>query len=238
MQYSLVMTNTSQRPRAILFDAYGTLFDVYSVALLGEQLFPGHGERLAVLWRDKQIEYTRLCSMSGPQAGQHYRPFWDLTRSALRHAAARLQLQLDGEREERLMNQYHHLSAFPENREVLLTLRQRGVRAGVLSNGDPSMLAVALRSAGLQDLLDPVLSVQETRRYKTDPAAYALGPSALGMQARDILFVSSNAWDAVGATWYGYTTLWVNRAAMPPEELGVQPTRTAANLRAVLDFFD
>ncbi len=232
------MANTSQRPRAILFDAYGTLFDVYSVALLGEQLFPGHGERLAVLWRDKQIEYTRLCSMSGPQAGQHYRPFWDLTRSALRHAAARLQLQLDGEREERLMNQYHHLSAFPENREVLLTLRQRGVRAGVLSNGDPSMLAVALRSAGLQDLLDPVLSVQETRRYKTDPAAYALGPSALGMQARDILFVSSNAWDAVGATWYGYTTLWVNRAAMPPEELGVQPTRTAANLRAVLDFFD
>lgn len=238
MQYSSVMANTSQRPRAILFDAYGTLFDVYSVALLGEQLFPGHGERLAVLWRDKQIEYTRLCSMSGPQAGQHYRPFWDLTRSALRHAAARLQLQLDGEREERLMNQYHHLSAFPENREVLLTLRQRGVRAGVLSNGDPSMLAVALRSAGLQDLLDPVLSVQETRRYKTDPAAYALGPSALGMQARDILFVSSNAWDAVGATWYGYTTLWVNRAAMPPEELGVQPTRTAANLRAVLDFFD
>lgn len=231
------MSSHPARVHAVLFDAYGTLFDVYSVSMLGEQLFPGQGERLAVLWRDKQIEYTRLCSMSGPQPGQHYRPFWEITRSALRHAAARLKLELTAEREERLMNQYHHLSAFPENREVLQALRARGVRAGVLSNGDPSMLAVAVRSAGLQDLLDPVISVHETRRFKTDPAAYALGPQALGLPAREILFVSSNAWDAVGATWYGYTTLWVNRASMPPEELGAQPTRTAANLRAVLDFF-
>ena len=92
--------------------------------------------------------------------------------------------------------------------------------------------------AGLQDLLDPVLSVHETRRFKTDPAAYALGPAALGLTAREILFVSSNAWDAVGATWYGYTTLWVNRSGLPPEELGAEPTRTASNLRAVLEFFD
>ena len=231
------MSAGSPRVQAVLFDAYGTLFDVYSVSMLGEQLFPGHGERLAVLWRDKQIEYTRLCSMSGPQPGQHYRPFWEITRSALRHAAARLKLELTAEREERLMNQYHHLSAFPENREVLQALRERGVRAGVLSNGDPSMLNVAVRSAGLQDLLDPVLSVHGTRRFKTDPAAYALGPAALDLPAREILFVSSNAWDAVGATWYGYTTLWVNRAGLPPEELGVQPSRTATNLRAVLDFF-
>ena len=232
------MTAHPPRPQAVLFDAYGTLFDVYSVAMLGEQLFPGQGQALAVLWRDKQIEYTRLCSMSGPQPGQHYRPFWDITRGALRHAAARLKLDMTAEREERLMNQYHHLSAFPENREVLQALQARGVRAGVLSNGDPAMLAVAVRSAGLQDLLNPVLSVHETRRFKTDPAAYALGPAALGLAARDILFVSSNAWDAVGATWYGYTTLWVNRAGLPPEELGVQPTRTAGNLRAVLDFFE
>ena len=231
------MSAAPHRIQAVLFDAYGTLFDVYSVSLLGEQLFPGQGERLAVLWRDKQIEYTRLCSMSGPQPGQHYRSFWEITRSALRYAAARLKLELSAEREERLMNQYHHLSAFPENREVLQALRERGVRAGVLSNGDPSMLAVAVRSAGLQDLLDPVLSVHETRRFKTDPAAYALGPAALGLNAREILFVSSNAWDAVGATWYGYTTLWVNRGALPPEELGVQPTATASNLRAVLNFF-
>ncbi|NBQ91837.1 MAG: haloacid dehalogenase type II [Betaproteobacteria bacterium] len=232
------MSNPTPRVQAVLFDAYGTLFDVYSVSMLAEQLFPGQGQALSVLWRDKQIDYTRLCSMSGPQPGQQYRPFWDLTRSALRYAAARLGLELGAEREERLMNQYHHLSAFPENREVLQALRSRGVRAGVLSNGDPSMLTVAVRSAGLQELLDPVLSVHETRRFKTDPAAYALGPEALGLAARDILFVSSNGWDAVGASWYGYTTLWVNRAGLPAEELGVEPTRTAANLRAVLDFFD
>lgn len=224
-------------PRAVLFDAYGTLFDVLSVGLLAEQLFPGHGERLAQAWRDKQIEYTRLCSMSGPEGGSQYRPFWELTRAGLRYAAARFQLPLTPEREERLMNQYHHLSAFPENREVLQTLKARGIPAGVLSNGDPDMLAVALRSAGLEAFLHPVLSVQPVRRFKTDPATYALGPQALGLPARDILFVSSNGWDALAATWYGYTTLWVNRSGAPSEALDPPPSRTGASLRAVLDCF-
>lgn len=223
-------------PRAVLFDAYGTLLDVYSVSLLAEQLFPGQGNALAQVWRDKQIEYSRLVSMSGGQ-GQHYKPFWDITRAGLRFAAARLKLALDDQAEARLMNQYRHLSAFPENREVLQALKARGVRAGVLSNGDPEMLAVAVRSAGLADLLDPVLSVHPTRRYKTDPAAYALGPQALGLQARDILFVSSNGWDAIGATWYGYTTLWVNRSGLPLEALDTEPTRTGHSLRDVLSFF-
>ncbi len=219
--------------RAVIFDAYGTLFDVYSVALLAEQLFPGHGERLSLLWRDKQIEYTRLVSMSGGE-GQHYRPFWELTRAGLRYAALRLGLELDATAEERLMNQYRHLSAFPENREVLAELRRRGVPAAILSNGDPEMLGVAVRSAGLADLLQHVISVHPTRRYKTDPAAYALGTTTLGLNAREILFVSSNAWDAIGATWYGYTTLWVNRSNAPPEQLGTSPTHSGRSLRDVL----
>ena len=223
-------------PQAVLFDAYGTLFDVYSVGLLAEQMFPGQGDTLAQVWRDKQIEYSRLVSMSGGQ-GQHYKPFWDLTRAALRFAAARLKLTLGEEAEARLMNQYRHLSAFPENREVLQALKARGIRAGVLSNGDPDMLGVAVKSAGFADLLDPVLSVHATRRYKTDPAAYALGPQALGLPARDILFVSSNGWDAIGATWYGYTTLWVNRAGLPLEALDTEPTRIGHSLRDVLAFF-
>ena len=132
------------------------------------------------------------------------------------------------------MNQYRHLSAFPENREVLEALAARGIRAGVLSNGDPEMLAVAVRSAGLAELLDPVLSVHETRRYKTDPAAYALGTRALGLPAGEILFVSSNGWDAIGATWYGYTTLWVNRFGLPLERLDTAPTRIGSSLRDVL----
>ncbi|MBK8525751.1 MAG: haloacid dehalogenase type II [Rubrivivax sp.] len=218
--------------RTVLFDAYGTLFDVYSVALLAEQLYPGHGERLGLIWRDKQIDYSRVCSMSG-----HYQPFWDLTRAGLRYAALRLNLKLDIAAEERLMNQYRHLSAFPENQAVLVELQRRGVPCGILSNGDPAMLDVAVKSAGLGELLQPLISVDSVQRYKTDPAAYALGPQRLGLPAREILFVSSNGWDAVGATWYGYTTLWVNRSGAPPEQLGTLPTRTGSSLRDVLDFF-
>ena len=219
-------------PKAVLFDAYGTLFDVYSVGMLAEQLFPGHGERLAQLWRDKQIEYTRLVSMSG-----RYRPFWELTRAGLRFAAQRLGLALDEAAEERLMNQYRHLSAFPENRQVLVELQRRGVPTGILSNGDPPMLQVAVKSAGFGGLVQHLISVDAVQRYKTDPAAYALGPQALGLPAREILFVSSNGWDALGATWYGYTTLWVNRAGLPLDPLGTEPTRTGSSLRDVLDFF-
>jgi 2-haloacid dehalogenase len=218
--------------RAVLFDAYGTLFDVHSVVQTAEALFPARGEALSQLWRDRQIEYTRLVSMSG-----RYRPFWDLTRAGLRFAAQRLGLVLDTAAEQRLMAQYRQLSAFAENREVLEALHARGVRAGILSNGDPEMLAAAVASAGFAGLLDPVLSVQETRRYKTDPACYALGPTALGLPAEQILFVSSNGWDAIGATWFGYQTLWVNRAGAPLEALGTQPTRIGASLRDVLDFF-
>ncbi len=221
--------------RAVLFDAYGTLFDVHSVALLAEQLFPGQGERLSLLWRERQIEYARLVSMSGPE---RYRPFWELTCAALQSGAERLGLALPPALEDRLMNEYRHLSAFPENREVLAELRRRGVPAGILSNGDPEMLDVAVKSAGFAEFLNPVLSVHATRRYKTDPAAYALGPAALGLPAREILFVSSNAWDAIGATWFGYTTLWVNRGGAPPEQLDTAPTRTGRSLRDVLAFFD
>lgn len=219
-------------PRGVLFDAYGTLFDVHSVALRAEQCFPGQGERLSQLWRERQIEYTRLVSMSG-----RYQTFWDLTRAGLRHAVARLGLDLRPDDEAALMNEYRHLSAFPEAAGVLRELRERGVRCGILSNGDPPMLEVAVRSAGFAGWIDPVLSVHAVQRYKTDPAAYALGPQSLGLPARDILFVSSNGWDAIGATWFGYTTLWVNRAALPLDPLGVEPTRTGRNLRAALEFF-
>ncbi len=243
--------------KAVLFDAYGTLFDVYSVASLAEQLFPGHGERLSIVWRDKQIDYTRLVSMSGragpspadsastvggsPSAGSsppagspHYRPFWDLTRSALQAAADKLGLALSPDAEAQLMNGYRELSAYPENREVLTALRKLGLPTGILSNGDPDMLGVSVRSAGLADLLTHVISVHQTRRYKTDPATYALGPATLKLPPHEILFVSSNGWDAIGATWYGYTTLWVNRAGVPLERLGTSPTHTGSSLRDVL----
>ena len=226
--------------RAVLFDAYGTLFDVYSVGLLAEQLFPGRGQALGVMWRDKQIEYTHLVSTSSH--GAHYRPFWELTRAALVYAIKKI---VDGAvadwatggfdvKVEQLMNQYRHLSAFPENREVLQALKSRGIVTGVLSNGDPAMLSVAVRSAGLGDLLDHVISVDTIRKYKTHPDAYALGPQATGLPVAQIAFVSSNSWDALAATWFGYQTLWVNRNRLPFEELGTQPLHIGTSLRDVL----
>ena len=223
-------------PEAVLFDAYGTLFDVYSVGLLAEQLFPQRGEALSLLWRDKQIEYTRLVTMSAAD-GSRYRPFWEITRAALRFSCQRLGLVLGTEAEERLMNQYRSLSAFPDVREVLQALKARGIPTGILSNGDPAMLGIAVRSAGLESLLDHVISVEPVRAFKTDARAYALGPQTLGLPAKQILFVSSNGWDAIGATWYGYTTLWVNRAGLPLEQLDTEPGRIGASLHDVLGFF-
>ena len=223
---------TPNPPRAVLFDVYGTLFDVYSVTRRLEDLFPGQGAHAAALWRDKQIEYTRLCSMSA-----RYRPFSSLTRGALRHTCARLGLPLSAAAEERLMEEYLRLQPFDENLAVLRELKGRGVRAGVLSNGDPVMLDAVIAHAGFQALLDPVLSAHSVQRFKTDDAVYALGPQALQMPTRDILFVSSNGWDAIGATWYGYTTLWVNRARLPLEALDTEPTRIGESLRDVLSFF-
>ena len=225
------MTNPEPAIHAVLFDAYGTLFDVYSVGMLAEQLFPGHGQALGVLWRDKQIEYTRLVTTSND--GAHYQPFWELTRAGLRYACKRLGLGLTPDAEEQLMNQYRRLSAFPENKEVLQGLKSRGIVTGILSNGDPAMLEDAISSAGLEGLLDHVISVDSIRRYKTHPAAYALGEQACGLDAREIGFVSCNSWDALAATWYGYRTLWVNRYQLPFEELGTQPAHTGSNLRDV-----
>jgi 2-haloacid dehalogenase len=230
--------------RAVLFDAYGTLFDVYSIALLAEQLFPGQGQRLAQLWRDKQIEYTRLTTTSNH--GAHYVPFWTLTEAALRYAiktvapAARTDWDSGGfaEHHRALMGQYRHLSVFPEAREVLGALRERGLATGILSNGDPEMLGISVRSAGLDTLLDHVISVHPVRLFKTAPEAYALGPAATGVSADETLFVSANSWDALAATWFGFQTLWVNRQNMPFEELGTAPHHTGTSLRDVLQHLD
>ena len=224
-------TPNSPRLRAIAFDAYGTLFDVYSVGALAEQLFPGKGAELAALWRDRQIEYTRLRTMSG-----HYRPFWEITRDALVFAARKLGLALDEATRERLMNQYACLSPFPENLPALKSIKTLGLPMAILSNGTPQMLDIAVKSAGMSGLFDHLLSVDAVQQYKTAPAAYQLGPDAFGCKPQEILFVSSNCWDACGATWFGYTTFWINRSGQPLEELGVSPTATGRLLTEVADF--
>jgi 2-haloacid dehalogenase len=147
-----------KKPCAVLFDAYGTLFDVYSVGILAEQLFPGHGTALVKIWRDKQIDYSRLLTTCND--GAHYEPFWSVMEKALRYAIAinsALRRSCEGQwpiwfknkaaAVQQLMNQYRHFSVYLKNREVLTELKSRGIVTGVLSNGDPAMLDIAVKSA-------------------------------------------------------------------------------------------
>ena len=217
--------------KAIIFDAYGTLFDVYSIGTLAERLYPGKGEALTALWREKQIDYTRLRTLSSM-----YKPFWDVTQDALVFCCRKLGLELADADRIALMSQYAALAAFPENLAVLRALRQRGLGLAILSNGNPPMLESAVQAAGMSSLFDHVLSAHTVGRFKTAPQAYQLGIDAFGLPASDILFVSSNCWDVCGATWFGYNTFWVNRANAPVEELDVQPDAQGRTLADVLAY--
>jgi 2-haloacid dehalogenase len=227
---------TKPNIRAVVFDAYGTLFDVYSIGALAERLYPGQGAALSVLWRDKQIEYTRLISLSdpNPKGSRHYQSFWELTRASLLYALARLGLAHTHANEDALMAQYAQLTAFPENLGVLQVLRQRGMATAILSNGSPEMLQSAVHSAGMSELLDAVLSVDSVRQFKTTPTSYQIVSDHFGFAPAEVLFVSSNAWDALGAAWFGFTTMWVNRQGLPPEAIGPAPHHTGRDLTAVL----
>lgn len=211
--------------QAIIFDAYGTLFDVYSIGALAERLFPGKGAAVAELWRDKQIEYTRLRTLSNT-----YKPFWEVTQDALVFTCRKFGLDLTLDAQTQLMGQYAKLQAFPENLGVLQDLKARGLKLAILSNGNPDMLNAAVQAAGMQDLFIQVLSVDSVQKFKTAPEAYQLGPDVLGIAARDSLFVSSNCWDVCGAAWFGYRTFWVNRVNAPMEELGVTPNAQGRSL--------
>ncbi len=227
--------------KVVVFDAYGTLFDVHSVGTLAERLFPGQGNALTTMWRDKQLEYTRLITMSdhgGAAGSRYYQSFEALTMASLRYCCRRLGLALSAEHERQLMAQYAHLAAFPENLPVLRALRQRGVGTAILSNGNAEMLQPLVDSAGMTQLLDRVISVAPLRRFKTAPECYALIFDAFPVAREEVLFVSSNAWDALGATWFGLITLWVNRQHLPFEEIGPKPGYTGTTLEKVLEIVE
>lgn len=219
--------------QAIAFDAYGTLFDVYSIGVLAEKLFPKQGAALAELWRDKQIEYTRLRSMCSM-----YKPFWEVTQDALVYSCKKLKLALTLDAHNMLMGQYAKLQAFPENLGALQQLQAMGLKLAILSNGNPQMLDAVVEAAGMQGMFNHILSVDTVKKFKTAPEVYQLGPDVFGLPARSILFVSSNGWDACGATWFGYSTFWVNRAAAPLEELGVAPHGEGRTLADVVAFVE
>jgi 2-haloacid dehalogenase len=218
--------------RAILFDLFGTLLDVHSVAARADQLFPGHGARLSQLWREKQIEYTRLRTMSN-----RYVPFTQITEDALLYVGDALGLKIDSAARGLLMHESTQLAPFPEVAPALGRLQERGVTLGVLSNGDPGMLEDSLHGAQLGEYFDLVLSADQVHAYKTAPAVYELGTTSLQHPAKEILFVSSNSWDAIGARWFGYPSFWVNRHGAPHERLGIQPDGEGRSLTDAVEFF-
>lgn len=224
--------------KVVVFDAYGTLFDVYSIGALADSLYPGKGPAIATLWRDKQIEYTRLITLSDPhgaEGSRYFQSFWEITRASLRYTLERLQLTPSAPAEEALMAQYASLTAFPENMGVLQQLQARGMATAILSNGSVAMLESAVASAGMGGLLHKVLSVDGIRLFKTAPESYALVLQAFAVQADEVLFVSSNAWDALGASWFGFSTLWVNRQGLPFETIGPRPSYMGSDLTRVLE---
>ena len=227
--------------KAVGVDAYGTLFDVYSIGALAEQLYPGQGLAISTMWRDKQIEYTRLITMSDPHnsvGSKHYQPFWELTRLALEYTLDRLKLDRGTPVVESLMDQYAKLTPFPENLGVLQKLKASGITTAILSNGSPDMLQSAVASAGMTAYLDHVISVDTIKLFKTSPESYALVEKNISVRPNEVLFVSSNCWDALGGTWYGFNTLWINRAGLPYETIGPKPTFTGSTLSKVLEVID
>ena len=199
------------RPEAFVFDAYGTLYDVHSVAARCESCWPGKGAQLSQLWRAKQLEYTWQRSLM-----RRYAPFSTVTREALAYACEALKLELSVAQMEGLMGEYLSLAPYPE---VAATLAKLKIRKAILSNGSPDMLLPLVKSSGLA--LDAVISVDELKVFKPAPQVYELAVQKL--RTKNIGFVSSNCWDAIGAKSYGFRVYWINRTGAPVERLGFAP---------------
>lgn len=214
---------------ACVFDAYGTLFDVHASARHRQAELGPQAGSVSQLWRAKQLEYSWLSTIMG-----RYRDFWELTGDALDYA-----LEFHGidspELRDGLLDAYLHLEPYPEVLAALTELHRSGVACAILSNGSPMMLDAAVRSAGVTDLLSLVVSVDELRRFKPDPSVYRLAADRLGIDPPSILFLSSNAWDAIGAASFGFEVAWVNRSGQPKERLPYQPHHQIPDLASVVD---
>ncbi len=214
--------------KVFAFDAYGTLFDVFSVTALCEQLFPGKGNALAQLWRVKQLQYSQMRSLMG-----RHKDFWQLTEDGLVYASKSLKQDLTPEKRKRLMEAYLSLAAFPDVKPGLETLKKQGLQLAILSNGEPKMLEAAAKSAGIYDLLDKIISVEEVKIFKPSPRVYNLAPERMKVSNAELGFVSSNSWDIQGAASAGLITFWIQRSAgEPPEELGFTADQV---VRAITD---
>ena len=212
-----------------IFDAYGTLFDVAAAARQAatEPHFAAIAQTwpaLAEDWRQKQLQYTWLRAVTGAHTD-----FWTVTQDGLDWALEHHGLT-DPDLRDRLLQLYWELQAYPEVADMLRALKARGHQTGILSNGSPEMLEAAARSAGLADHLDALLSVERVGIFKPDARVYDLVGQHFGCAASEVLFVSSNGWDAAAATGYGFSTIWVNRAGAPMDRLPWRPAHILSDL--------
>jgi len=203
--------------KACVFDAYGTLFDFNSAVMRCRDDIGDAAERLSDIWRQKQLQYTWLRSLM-----QRHADFWQVTGEALDFALATVAIDNAGLRD-RLMALYRELDTFPEVTDVLNRLKQGGMQTAILSNGAPDMLNAGVDAAGLGDILDAVLSVEDVGVFKPDPRVYQLAVDRLGVAPAEICFMSSNGWDAVGAAAFGFRVVWINRYKQPAEQLPARP---------------
>ncbi len=190
--------------KAVVFDAYGTLYDVQSVAAVTDAAFPGYGELISQIWRLKQLEYTWLRSLMG-----RYEDFSVITRDSLTFTLKTLGLAFDEKVFERIMEKYVHLDLYPDAKAALAAMKDR--KLAILSNGSTDMLNALVRNTGLDSILDATISIDTTRIFKPSPRTYDLIESNLGAQPHEVLFVSSNPFDACGAKAFGLNVAWIER---------------------------
>jgi 2-haloacid dehalogenase len=214
-----------------VFDAYGTLYDVHSVASATEEAFPGHGGEITQVWRLKQLEYTWLRSLMG-----RYEDFWTVTRESLAYTLKALGLEATPATFEAILQRYLHLRPYPEAKEALDGLRKQGHRLAILSNGSQSMLDELVRNTGLDNALDAVLSVDAKKIFKPSPQSYSLVQEKLGVTADQVVFVSCNPFDVSGAKNFGFNVAWIERvpAAALQTELRASNTISPATMFKIL----
>ena len=212
---------------AYVFDAYGTLFDVHAAIARHRSAAGPDADRFSEIWRTKQLEYTWTLTLAG-----HYADFWTLTERALDFAFARVP-SVDRGLRPQLLQAYRTLDAFADARAALAALKAQGLRLAILSNGTPARFSAAVEAAGLAEYLDAVLSVDAVRQYKPRPEVYELVTEAFGRERSNVGFVSSNRWDVMGATSFGFQTYWVNRLAVPDEYADFAPQRRISDLTAL-----
>lgn len=215
--------------KAYVFDAYGTLFDVHSAVGRYRSEIGDVADQLSATWRDKQLQYTWVRALTG-----RHQPFDNVTADGLDFAIASVGGVADGLKE-KLLSAYMTLDAYPEVRDVLAELKDKGAQTAILSNGSPKMLEAAVSSSGISDLLDAALSVEDVGIYKPDPKVYQMAVDRLGVATGDISFQSSNRWDIAGATAFGFRCVWINRFGQPDEFADMSPDEVLTTLSPLPD---